>query len=345
MTVLSVAYPFARVSSDSIGGAEQIAASLDRSLVLTGHRSIVIAAAGSEILGELVSVPVPAGIITESTRAEAERHHRRTIDEVLARERVDIVHCHGLDFFRYLPEARVPVLATLHLPISFYPREIFSVNRPDTWLHCVSASQQQDCPTSAMLLPPIPNGVDIPRQFKTIRRGGFALALGRICPEKGFHLAIDAARQAAVPLILGGAVYPYQTHIEYFEKEICPRLDDDRVFAGALARAQKLKLMAQARCLLIPSLVAETSSLVAMEALASGLPVIAFPAGALADIVEHGRTGFLVSNVEEMSAAIRETDRIDRGVCRRTALQSFSSETMFRSYLAAYRAAIRKSAL
>src|SRR6185437_2269073 len=345
MTVLSVAYPFARVSSDSIGGAEQTAASLDRSLVLTGHRSIVIAAAGSEILGELVPVPVPAGIITESTRAEAERQHRRTIDEVLARERVDIVHCHGLDFFRYLPEARVPVLATLHLPISFYPREIFSVNRPDTWLHCVSESQQQNCPASAMLLPPIPNGVDIPRQFKTIRRGGFALALGRICPEKGFHLAIDAARQAAVPLILGGAVYPYQTPIEYYEKQICPSIHANRVFAGELARAQKLKLMAHARCLLIPSLVAETSSLVAMEALASELPVIAFPAGALADIVEHGRTGFLVSNVEEMSAAIRETGRIDRRVCRRTALQSFSSETMFRSYLAAYRAAIRKSAL
>ena len=343
MIVLSVAYPFAPVSGDSVGGAEQILSSLDEYLVWKGHRSIVIAAAGSKTSGELVSIAAPDGVITDAQRVVAECEYRRAIDRVLDREEVDIVHFHGLDFFRYLPKGRIPVLATLHLPISFFPLQIFQSSRPNTWLHCVSANQQRDCPESTILLPPIPNGVVIPGPSKRIPMDAFVLALGRICPEKGFHLAIDAARIAGVPLILGGLVFPYKSHLEYFEAQIRPRLDDERVFAGALNFAQKHELLARARCVLIPSLAAETSSLVAMEALARGTPVVAFPSGALTDIIEHGRTGFLVSDVGEMAAAIRAADRIDRRICRRVALQRFSSGRMFRRYIAVYRGIIRRS--
>jgi glycosyltransferase involved in cell wall biosynthesis len=109
----------------------------------------------------------------------------------------------------------------------------------------------------------------------------FAAALGRICPEKGFHLALTAARKAGMPLILAGQLFRYPAHEAYFEKEILPRLDKERRFIGRVGSVAKRWLLSSAQCLLVPSLVSETSSLVSMEALACGTPVVAFRAGAL----------------------------------------------------------------
>ena len=84
------------------------------------------------------------------------------------------------------------------------------------------------------------------------------------------------------------------------------------------------------------SLVSETSSLVAMEALACGTPVVTFPSGALPDIVEHGVTGFVVSNVDEMAEAIGRVEEIDPECCQQRARSRFSAARMIDSYLARY---------
>lgn len=87
----------------------------------------------------------------------------------------------------------------------------------------------------------------------------------------------------------------------------------------------------------MPSLVAETGSLVAMEALARGTPVIAFPNGALAEVVEHGVTGYLVRDADEMAAAIPLAAQIDPAACRAAARARFSADIMVARYLALYR--------
>jgi glycosyltransferase involved in cell wall biosynthesis len=83
--------------------------------------------------------------------------------------------------------------------------------------------------------------------------------------------------------------------------------------------------------------VPETSSLVAREAIACGTPVIAFPAGALPETVDHGRTGFLVPDVAAMAEAIGAASRLDRDLCRRIARERFSLERMIACYFALYR--------
>jgi glycosyltransferase involved in cell wall biosynthesis len=226
---------------------------------------------------------------------------------------------------------------TLHLPPDWYPPDIFRPTRPDTWLQCVSASQLRNCPPSPALLPHIDNGVPL-EDFETcVGKRNYALALGRICPEKGFHLALDAAAEAGSPLILAGEIFHYREHEAYFQQELLPRLDHrSRRFIGPAGLARKRRLLTGARCLLAPSLVPETSSLVAMEALACGTPVVAFPSGALPEIVEHGRTGFLVEGAREMAQAIRHVHEIRPEACRAAARERFSAERMIGQYLSLY---------
>jgi glycosyltransferase involved in cell wall biosynthesis len=338
LNILSVAYPFTPVGPDAVGGSEQILTLLDRELVKAGHTSHVVAVEGSRVKGNLIPSPKWKGVLDDAARRWGQRAHHAVIEALLQRIPVDLVHMHSLDFHTYLPAAAVPVLATMHLPPSWYPPGVFEIARPATWLHCVSENQRMSCPPSPLLLPTISNGVEIERFQSRIVRRDFVLALGRICPEKGFHVALDAARRARVNMVLAGELFPYNSHQEYYAREISPRLNGRRRFVGPVGFEQKRRLLRQARCLLVPSLVAETSSLVSMEALASGTPVIAFPAGALAEIVDHGRTGFLVENEAEMAKAIQRVGELDPEACRRAAKAHFSAERMVRRYFETYAA-------
>jgi glycosyltransferase involved in cell wall biosynthesis len=344
LRVLNVAFPFAPVGPDAVGGAEQVLTSLDRALVSAGHQSIVVACEGSQTAGTLLATPRPAGTIAAAGRELARRRHRAAIERALRRWRVDLVHMHGLDFHAYLPSPGPPVLATLHLPPEWYPPDALFPARPHTFLHCVSPSQRARCPAGMRLLPDVPNGVAVDAFAAGHAKRGFALTLGRICPEKGCHLALEAARRAGVPLLIAGEVFGYEAHETYFAREILPRLDRQRRFIGPVGFARKRRLLTAASCVLVPSLAPETSSLVAMEALACGTPVIAFPAGALPEIVEHGRTGFIVQDEAEMADAIHAAARLDPETCRSTARARFSLERTIERYFSLYRDLARRSA-
>ncbi|KMO36391.1 glycosyl transferase family 1, partial [Methylobacterium tarhaniae] len=230
------------------------------------------------------------------------------------------------------------VLATLHLPPSWYPPDALHPRRPGTWLHGVSAAQARACPPDPALLPPIPNGVPVEALGRARHaRRGFALALGRICPEKGLHHALAAAHRGGFPLLIGGQAYDYPAHQAYFRDEIAPRLDRHRRFLGPLDFARKRRLLAAARCLIVPSMAPETSSLVAMEAMACGTPVVAFPSGALPEIVEPGRTGFLVEDEAGIAEAVAAAASLDPQACRDAARDRFSDTRMASAYLARYR--------
>src|SRR5579863_3766874 len=157
MNILSAAYPLFPVSADSAGGAEQILFLLDRGLAAAGHRSMVIAGAGSQVSGELIETPAATGEITDAVREEAQQIHAACIQRVLAKFPVDLIHFHGLDFYAYLPDAPVPKLATLHLPLDWYPQSVYE--QREVRLCCVSQTQAQTA-QPGLKLPVLPNGVD-----------------------------------------------------------------------------------------------------------------------------------------------------------------------------------------
>ncbi|MDP9034183.1 MAG: glycosyltransferase [Myxococcota bacterium] len=349
--IVSVAYPFAAVGPAAVGGAEQVVSMIDSALVAEGFHSVLIAAAGSECAGELVAVPAAAterateretrgrvALLTDDLRRAVHTQLPAIIEKVAMQYRADVIHMHGVDFAAYLPGGSIPVLCTLHLPLTFYPRHALAPTRDRTFVHGVSVTQMQGLPATDRSLPPIANGVCLDWYTPALGpRRRYVLSIGRICPEKGFHLAMDAARRARAPMLLAGMVFRYEEHERYFREAIVPRLSRGARFVGPVARNRKRSLLRRARALLIPSQVPETSSLVAMEAMACGTPVIAFRAGALVDIIEHGRTGWLVDDVDGMARAIREVGAIDPRACRQAAERRFSASTMTARYIDVYR--------
>ena len=224
-TVLGVSFPFARVSPDTPGGAEQVLLTLDSELSARGWGSVVVAPEGSRVEGTLVPTPYVWGRIDAQVRSYMHELYRKSIGFAVKHWKIDLVHMHGLDFFEYMPRDGVPALVTLHLPVSWYPEEALLTSRPLTFFNCVSRSQERTCPEGINLAGVITNGVPVERFSTGITRRNYALAMGRICPEKGFHHAIDAARMARVPIVIAGAVFRYEEHEEYFRKEISPRVD------------------------------------------------------------------------------------------------------------------------
>jgi len=339
LTVLSVAFWLTAVGPGSVGGAEQILMQIDRGLVRRGHRSLVIARPESNVEGTLIPTLALDSRVSTETWWKAHDGVRRAIAYAIERYPVDIVHMHSLHFANYFPPGEVPTMVTLHMPLSWYGSEELKVSRANTYFHCVSRSQRELHPTEISFLPDIENGVasELLNSTAHIRKRSHAVLLGRICPEKGFHLGLQAAKRAGVAAFLAGQVFPFEEHERYFREKIVPELDSERRYLGPVALRGKRRLLASARCLLVTSLVPETSSLVAREALACGTPVVAFALGALPEIIQHGKTGFLVEREKELAEAIHACGELDPAECKRTAEQLFSSSRMVERYIASYR--------
>lgn len=340
LTILSVAYAFAPVGPRAVGGAEQILTELDRALAAAGHDSLVLACEGSQAAGRLFSMPsLGRGRYDGESRLWWKRQRQSNLDHILATGHVDLVHMHGLDFHEYKLPSDVPVLVTLHLPISWYPRDVWGKAPANVQFQCVSETQRLSSPPELQEAPVIRNGVSLPTFAE--KKGDFAMVLGRICPEKNQHAALEAGFLSRTRVVLGGQVFPYQDHRTYFHEKIVPLLRQSRSgirheFPGVLRPKKKQQLLGRAKCLLHPTLAPETSSLVAMEALAAGTPVIAYPSGALPEIVEDGITGFLVDSVEAMAAAIHRVRLIHPEDCRAAARQRFSRQSMIQNYFRLY---------
>ena len=222
-----------------------------------------------------------------------------------------MIHLHGLDFASYLPDRRIPILVTLHLPLTGILPVRSSSRRRGVRFVCVSADERRAAAPGGTRSRSSRNGVPVEDDERARARAATsACASGGICPEKGLHLALEARARADSPLLLAGEVHPYPAHERYFAQQIAPLLDGGRRFIGPVAGPAKRRLLGRARFLAVPSLADETSSLVAMEALAAGTPGGAHRWARCPRSLEPGLTGWLVDDVEDLARAFLETDHL-----------------------------------
>lgn len=336
-SILYVAYPLLPVSTESCGGAEQVLWSLEREMSHRGFATAVAACEGSQVSGELLCTG-PRTVRTDAFD-EREAEHSQRVIEFVRQHNFSLIHDHSGHFWKHAAEVDLPVLATLHLPRGFYSEQMFSMLPANVFFNCVSESQAESFGDLPRMIGVVGNGLDVERFPFARKKENYLLWLGRICPEKAPHLAIEAAQMAGLPLVIAGQVYPFSYHQQYFEREIRPHLEDanSRVrFVEVPSFEEKLKLLCCARALLVTSLAAETSSLVALEAQACGTPVVAFRNGALPDVVNHGHTGFVVRTLDAMVAALHDLDHIWPEECRQWVKSGFSASTMAEGYMQLY---------
>src|SRR6185312_13281836 len=97
LTVVSVSYALAEVGPDAVGGAEQVLTLLDRALHRLGHRSVVVAPAGSTVAGQHVASGAGPAAFGPAAREEANARQAALLRDTLARVKADVIHLHSVD--------------------------------------------------------------------------------------------------------------------------------------------------------------------------------------------------------------------------------------------------------
>src|ERR1700683_1982995 len=242
----------------------------------------------------------------------------------------DLIHSH-YDFMAlsYSRLVKTPVLTTIH---GFSSAKIMPVYQKYRDGYFVSISDSDRAP-GLNYLGTVYNGIDLALYPQRKRGGEELIFIGRIHPDKGVHLAIGTARRSGRRLLIAGIVQDES----YFRDEIQPHLDDKQIrYVGAVGVEEKNALFARAFALLHLNTIPERFGLVLAEANAAGVPVIAMDLGSCREVIEDGRTGFLVDNVNQAVEALARLSEIDPGACRERVRQRFSIETMVEGYERVY---------
>jgi UDP-glucose:tetrahydrobiopterin glucosyltransferase len=364
MRIALVAPLVSAIAQPYLGGAQALLADLARGLLQRGHTVTLFARDDSFVPGiDIEPVAVPGDVHPADFSRTSERpvdisfftqanlfldlflklQHRST--------EFDVIHVHAFDWPAYACSTLirdVPVLHTLHLP-AVSPEINTALHVLDQQGHPVTLiTVSHACARTYLEYTPIDhviyNGLDldaIPFSPKPTKEAPLLFA-GRIAPEKGVEEAIEIAAMAGYRLLIAGGIYDRR----YYEERIQPKLQTagERVtYLGQLERLALWKIMGQSLGLLFPIEWDEPFGLTAVEAMATGTPVIAYRRGALEEIVRHGETGFLVEEGERAHAAALVDDLFDipRAHCRAHVEAHFALDEMINAYERAYREAIK----
>lgn len=344
MRIAQVAPTYERVPPRTYGGTELIVQLVTDELVARGHEVTLYASGNSATAATLHSVTPVAQRYGEPSGdgpSHAEYVHLANVQAAFlaaADGRFDIVHSHaGIEGLVLGAMSRTPVVATMHNPFVPATQPVWDAY---PWAHhAVSAASAATFPTRGAR-PPIHHGIDV-QSFRFGERpdGDFLLFLGRFSESKGADRAIEAATRAGRRLILAGKIDPSDE--ARVASTIRPAIDGDRIrYVGEVDGAAKRDLLARADGLLFPIEWDEPFGLVMVEALASGTPVIGYRRASVPEVVEHGRTGFVVDDVDGMVEAILRIGSIDRRACRAAAEEQFTVGRMVDDVEAMYRAVL-----
>ena len=313
--------------------------SLAEELVERGHE-VALFASGDSItkarLHSVRSISLKEDGITEAALS-LETALYDSVNAAVCFERAgefDVIHNHAAPVTMLLANlVSTPVLMTFHNPLDQALQTVLAAYKG--YYNSISLSAKRGLQDHGYL-GPVYNNID-PNffPFNSSNREGYLLFLGRICYDKGTHLAIDVAQRLNRRLVIAGNVNQHDQ--EYFKTMVEPAINGDRVyFFGEATRDQTRQLFTQADCLLFPVLWEEMFGLVMVEAMACGTPVVALNRGAVPEVVLDQETGFIVNTIEEMVEATGRIGEIDRRRCREHVERTFAAPRMIDDYLALY---------
>lgn len=234
-----------------------------------------------------------------------------------------------------------PVVATNHSAFDDDMIDLFGRAAPTVPLIAISedhARRSGGMPIGAV----IHHGLDLDRYRFDDRGGDYLVALGRMNPDKGIHLAIEVARETGLDLAIAAKMrQPWEER--YFEETVKPMLGNGVEYIGEVDHVQKVELLSGAMALINPIEWPEPFGLVTIESLACGTPVVSLDRGAAPELIDHGSTGYLAATTQQLVQGVADIDRIDRARCRRVAESRFSMRRLARDHEAFYRLVLSRS--
>jgi glycosyltransferase involved in cell wall biosynthesis len=333
LRIALVSTPFLPTPPLQYGGTELMIAELARALHARGV-SVVVYATGDSHL---------EGIEVRSYFREAQWPPDPCVDRIhstwclrdIARDPLgfDAIHVNTVAAVEMAHLSPYPVICTLH---HIHLAELTEMYRRLSQVKLVAISRSQARMEPAPVAAVVHHGLD-PTRYHPMPDQGYLLFLGRYDREKGAHAAIEVAMRAGLPLVMAGA--PHEP--DYYQGTVKPLIEQHNVLeVGPVGGLQKAALIARARAVLFPIEWEEPFGLVMIEAMLSGVPVLANARGSVPEIVEDGVTGVICDDASEMVAAARISEKLfDRAHIRRIGEERFSSARMAADYLRLYRAA------
>lgn len=327
------------------GGIELVVSLLADGLTRRGHR-VTLFATGDSVTEAELRWTVPTALrrsgSSEGEALAAELLHVRAAFE--AAGEFDVIHNHcGYPGIALSSLVRTPTLSTLHGPFTPDNAAFYTAMRDHPYV-AISQAQRRLAPGPLRVVGVVHNGIDTSDYQKPIGPGSLVppdqwkrrlLFLGRVSPEKGTHLACEVARRCGLPLTIAGKIDAVDR--EYWEREVLPMVDGCRIqYVGEVGGARKRELLAGAMALLHPVQWPEPFGLVMVEAMACGIPVVALRNGSIPEVVDHGVTGFVCQDTDEMVAAIANLEGLDDRIVRDVCRARFDASAMVSGYLALY---------
>ena len=313
------------------GPWEQVASNVAEGMVAKGVDVTLFATGDSVTAGKLEAI-IPIGY-EEDKKVDPKIAECLHISHVMERaQEFDIIHNH-FDFLplTYSKLIKTPVVTTIHGFSS--PRIIPVFKKYNDNSSYVSISNS-DRSSQLTYIATVYNGIDGSQFTYTGEAGDYLLFFGRIHPDKGTWEAIQIAKKAKRKLIISGIIHDQH----YFDEKVAPFInDEDIVYVGSSGPSKRNELMGKALALLHPINFEEPFGLSVIEAMFCGTPVIAFRRGSMSELIEEGKTGFLVNNIEEVVEKLNGLPGISRSYCRKWAEQNFSKEKMTTDYLEVYK--------
>jgi glycosyltransferase involved in cell wall biosynthesis len=335
MRIAQVPPLFEAVPPKLYGGTERVVSYLTEELVNQGHQVTLFGTKDSVTKARLFPVCQQATRLNPNCRDPLAWHiYQLQLVSEHAHE-FDIIHFHT-DYIHYPLSAQNQYrhITTLHGRLDL--EDLKPIYKMFYDIPVVSISNNQRKPILyANWIDTVYHGLPKDLYQKGAGEGGYLAFLGRISPEKRPDRAIEIAKRAGIPLKIAAKVDKVDQ--EYFEEQIKLLLDDPLIeFIGEITEDQKGAFLGKAIALLFPIDWPEPFGMVMIEAMACGTPVIAFNHGSVPEVIEHGKTGFIVNDIEQAVNAVEKIHLLSRSVCRMTFEQLFSASVMADNYVSLY---------